>query len=197
MPEQDAVLAITSGVGDMQAVLNAAWDHLLPAMQQETLSAGVANLRSQAETGETPGPPAGGQAASPTAARVSGRACRFEANEDKLQSGTLNFKGNRCTMTLRDEGGERRFECGSGAWVKASGSDTDGTNTFSGQPGGKVAASGAWTDADTFEARLCFYETPFIQTVTWNFDGDKVTVSRKTNVGFGPTERPTLTGRLA
>lgn len=32
MPDQDAVLAITSGIGDMQAVLNLAWQHLLPAM---------------------------------------------------------------------------------------------------------------------------------------------------------------------
>ena len=33
MPEQDAVIAITSGVKDMQAVLNLVWDKLLPAMQ--------------------------------------------------------------------------------------------------------------------------------------------------------------------
>ena len=32
MPEQDAVIAITSGVKDMQAVLNLVWDKLLPAM---------------------------------------------------------------------------------------------------------------------------------------------------------------------
>src|SRR5579883_1127539 len=32
MPEQDAVVAITSGVRDMQAVLNLVWDKLLPAM---------------------------------------------------------------------------------------------------------------------------------------------------------------------
>ncbi len=33
MPEQDAVLAITSGVGDMQAVLNLVWKHLLGNMK--------------------------------------------------------------------------------------------------------------------------------------------------------------------
>src|SRR3989449_8956146 len=32
MPEQDAVLAITSGVSDMQGVLNVTWDHLLPGL---------------------------------------------------------------------------------------------------------------------------------------------------------------------
>ena len=37
MPDQDAVLAITSGVDDMQAVLNLVWEHLLPAMQPAAL----------------------------------------------------------------------------------------------------------------------------------------------------------------
>jgi CubicO group peptidase (beta-lactamase class C family) len=32
MPEQDAVLAITSNVGDMQALLNLVWEHILPAL---------------------------------------------------------------------------------------------------------------------------------------------------------------------
>ena len=39
MPEQDAVLAIISGVRDMQAVLDKVWAHLLPAMQPEALPA--------------------------------------------------------------------------------------------------------------------------------------------------------------
>ena len=33
LPEQDAVIAITSGVKDMQSVLNLVWDQLLPAMK--------------------------------------------------------------------------------------------------------------------------------------------------------------------
>ena len=37
MPEQEAVLAITAGVGDMQAVLNLVWKHLLPALEREPL----------------------------------------------------------------------------------------------------------------------------------------------------------------
>src|SRR5262249_34012491 len=36
LPEQDAVIAITSGLRDMQAVLNLVWDKLLPAMKSST-----------------------------------------------------------------------------------------------------------------------------------------------------------------
>ena len=37
LPEQDAVIAITSGVKDMQAVLNLVWEQLLPALKPSTL----------------------------------------------------------------------------------------------------------------------------------------------------------------
>jgi len=37
MPDQDAVLAITGGLGDMQAVLDLVWTHLLPAMASKAL----------------------------------------------------------------------------------------------------------------------------------------------------------------
>src|SRR3954463_7671168 len=37
LPDQDAVIAITSGVRDMQAVLNLVWDKLLPALKSSTL----------------------------------------------------------------------------------------------------------------------------------------------------------------
>jgi len=42
MPDQDAVMAITGGVGNMQAVLDLVWKHLLPAMQSTPLSANTA-----------------------------------------------------------------------------------------------------------------------------------------------------------
>ena len=37
MPRQAAVIAINGGLHDMQAVLNAIWSHLLPAMAERTL----------------------------------------------------------------------------------------------------------------------------------------------------------------
>ena len=38
LPEQDAVIAITSGVKDMQSVLDLVWDRLLPAIQTSPLA---------------------------------------------------------------------------------------------------------------------------------------------------------------
>jgi CubicO group peptidase (beta-lactamase class C family) len=190
MPGQETVLAITSGVPDMQAVLNAVWEHLLPALggresspirsTKEDLAQRLAGLAIRLPEG---------QPASPTARRVSGRSFRFEANEEKIQSVTFTFEANGSRLTLRDEQGEHSLECCSGAWVKGSAELPDrGVR--------RVAASGAWSDPDTYTMQLCFYETPFIESVTCRFAGDEVAVSRRANVGFGPTERPTLVGRL-
>jgi CubicO group peptidase (beta-lactamase class C family) len=206
MPAQDAVLAITSGVSDMQAVLNAAWDHLLPALppagaRTDGLASSAPPADLQRRLSHLAVHPQEGSATSPTAGRVSGRSIRFEANEEKIRSATIAFNGDRCTVTLADEHGQHPFECAHGQWVKeAARPGHSGAGqavpALTDQPAGRVAASGAWTDPDTYTVKLCFYETPFIQTLRWSFAGDQVTLNRKMNVGFGPTERPPLVGRV-
>src|SRR4029079_7381811 len=52
MPDQDAVLAITSQTADMQGVLDLVWEHLWPAMHESALpanAAGVAALHRRIE----------------------------------------------------------------------------------------------------------------------------------------------------
>jgi hypothetical protein len=191
MPEQEAVLAITSGTGDMQAVLNLVWEHLLPAL----------NTVSPAEVGSGPEElgrklsslallPVQGQAASLVAAGVSGRKYSFEANEEKLESLSLDFSGEVCVLTLQDERGEHRVECGSGAWLK-------GRTTLNRRESPHVAASGAWTAEDSYVMKLHFYETPFCHTLTCRFTEDKLIFDSKANVAFGPTEDPQLVGQGA
>ena len=58
-----------------------------------------------------------------------------------------------------------------------------------------MAACGAWTEDNTFTARLCFYETPYIITVTLMFSEDEVRCNAEANVGFGPTKEPERIGK--
>ena len=62
------------------------------------------------------------------------------------------------TLVARVDGVEQRIVCGRGQWQK-------GRMAWGPLPQQPVAASGAWTADDTFTAKLCFYETPFIVTV--------------------------------
>jgi hypothetical protein len=62
------------------------------------------------------------------------------------------------------------------------------------EPEYRVAASGAWSDDDTLTVKACFHDTPFCATLGLRFAGDALVLDRRMNVGFGPTERPTLVG---
>jgi len=190
LPEQDAVLAITSGIGDMQAVLNVAWEQLLPGLAPSHLQANSSgDLMRRLGALEVRHPES--KTDSATAKRVSGKTFRFDANDAKIETITPTFRGNRCTLVLRDGKGERKIESGDGEWVRGAGTITA---PLAGTIDAKVAARGAWTADDTYELTLCFYETPFIQTLTWKFTGDQVAVTSKMNVGG--SQQP-LVGRAA
>jgi CubicO group peptidase (beta-lactamase class C family) len=189
LPEEDAVIAITSGVRDMQAVLNLVWNKLLPALKPAPLSADEAaqtkldrflkslSLRVPENNA--------------THADVAGKKYVFPTNDRKLESITLESNGQDSTVNLvtRIAGVERRIACGIGAWRKGPA----GWGRLPEQP---AAASGAWTAADTFTAKICFRETPFIVTVRLTFTDGEVQCAPEWNVGFGPTKEPPLVGKV-
>jgi hypothetical protein len=102
------------------------------------------------------------------------------------------------------------LECGLGRW-------RDGATNLPGEPPGllpynsadlksiKVAAAGAWQDANTFQMRWHFYETPHHDTVTCTFEGDtlrieflnSITESLGPNRAQRPDTRPVLKGTLS
>ena len=117
MPEQDAVIAITSGVRDMQAVLNLVWEHLLPGMKasapvpadapvQDRLSKKLASLSL---------PPQPGRPTSPVARQVSGQLYDLPKNDDGIEAIGLET-GPETTLVVRSRGGERRVPVGHGEW---------------------------------------------------------------------------------
>ncbi len=209
LPEQDAVIAITSGVRDMQAVLNLIWDKLLPALKPSPLTPDEAaqkklehilkNLSLRPVEGS--GDPA--PAAPLRVGEWSGKRYVFAANERKLEAITLENNSNDEAVTLvaRFNGTEQRIVCGHGVWQKGRIGFPNAMNrglgplTWGRLPEQPVAASGAWTADDTFTAKLCLYETPFIITVRLKFAGRELQCDSEANVGFGPTREPQLTGR--
>jgi hypothetical protein len=188
LPEQDAVIAITSGVRDMQAVLNLVWDKLLPGIKSSALAADESARKKleQKLKGLALRTPEGA-VASPKGA---GKKYVFPSNDRKLESIKIESDGKDGAVTLvtRLDSVERRIACGHGAWQKGR----LAWGRFAQQP---AAASGAWTADDTFTAKLCFYETPFIVTVRLKFSGDEVRCETESNVGFGPTKDSALVGK--
>lgn len=121
MPEQDAVLAITSGVKDMQAVLNLAWNKLLPGLKDALLPPDPAMRDDLAKTlkGLTMKTPQG--AAEPAASvKPFDRSFKFEPNaQASLDPCCLEGGGDGpLTLVLRSDGRESRIPCGRGEWTK-------------------------------------------------------------------------------
>ena len=184
MPEQDTVIAITSGLRDMQQVLNVIWDKLLPAFKSAPFATATEtkakldrklnslSLRPVAATTVVP--------------NASSQKFVFPTNDQKIQSLRIELaeKGPDVTLITTIDGRENRVVCRPGEWVKG----------MSGlQP---VAASGAWTSSDSYTAKICFYETPFVVTANLKFTGDEVQYNAKPNVGFGGKNDIQLVGTL-
>jgi CubicO group peptidase (beta-lactamase class C family) len=190
MPREGAVIAITSGVKDMQAVLNLVWDKLLPAMSTNPVATDDESRKrlESALAGLTLRP----QEGSSTPGKAVNKTFTFPANERKLESITLQSddKGDNVTLAMKLAGREQKIECGHGAWKK-------GQVAYGPLSEQSAAVSGAWTADDTFKAKICFYETPFIVSVSLKLSGDELLFDSQLNVSFGSNKQPQLVGKAA
>lgn len=196
LPDQDAVVAITSGVRDMQAVLNVIWDKLLPALQPRALRRNaVASRQLKATLAGLEVRPAQGAATSVLAGQVWGRRFTFPANEAKIEGLMLSSSdgGKSLTLALQRDGQTVTLPCGYREWKKGRAPFLGGALAqFPDEP---TAGTFAWPADNTCLLKFCAYETPYHTTLTLKFEGDQVTMDSEMNVAFGATRRPPLTGR--
>ena len=197
VPELDAVVAITSGVRDMQAVMNLVWEKLLPAMKTTSLPEdSVARRKLEAKLASLKVKLPSGQPTNPLAVQVSGKWYTFPENDRSIQAVALDFSSGSPTLIVRTAGGETRTPIGIESWAKSQQGFANGLDRFLSVPAHPVvAASGAWTAEDAFTVKLVLYETPFYSTLTFRFDGDQLTLNTEHNVAFGSTKVPQLIGQ--
>jgi hypothetical protein len=188
LPEQDAVIAITSGVKDMPAILNLVWDKLLPALKSAPLPADdVARAKLEHALKELSLRPVDG---SSTPAKLAGRKFVFPANDLKVESVMLesSAKDEVVTLVTRIGGVERRINCARSGWLT-------GRAAWGRLPEQPAAATGAWTGDDTFRAKICFCETPFTLTIRLKVAGAEMRCESSWNAGFGSGRNPQLVGK--
>ena len=189
MPEQEAVLAITSGVDDMQSVLNQAWEHLLPAFARTATPADpTAQKALNKKLSSLAHRPLTGANQSSVVSQVNGRTFLLEPNEQKIKSLRFDFSETGCVLMIQTGRRKHHVRCGLGEWLEG---EAPAFRRLS-QP---AVACGAWTAEDTFQVVLRLIESPFYQTMTCRFAGGQVTIDSAMNVAFGPKEMPQLVGK--
>jgi CubicO group peptidase (beta-lactamase class C family) len=179
MPDQDAVIAITSETADMQDELNLVWNDLLPAIHAGPLpvnKAAYAALRRQLSTLSLPLPPATSDA--PLAAHLSGSIFHLAPNPARLKDLTISFAGDTCSVTLTTDTAAYRF--GFGHSERRMGTTALlgpnlATGRIPGRPIFRVAGSYSWKDDNTLELTLRYIESPHTRTILCHFNGDELT----------------------
>ncbi|HEX5026403.1 MAG TPA: serine hydrolase [Agriterribacter sp.] len=187
-PDQDAVLAISSGTADMGAIMNLVWDYLLPALQSTAIAENKdAYTALQNKLKGLTLSIVEGQPTSPLAKSISGKSYAIQSNGEGITSVVFNLKKNDHSITLTNGNKSSVIPIGNG--VLASG-------TFISPSGEEmpVGSSGAWISPDTLRIRAYLYETPFYFTYNMVFSKNDVTITRQANVNMGPSGKLELKG---
>ena len=189
MPEQDAVVAITSGSSDMQGILNLVWDHLLPAIESEALSPddeSFAALKNKLESLALA--PVKGEASSSIESEISGKKYTIDTNDLGIEAITFDMDQNGKKITVLNIEGEQHVQIGFNSMVK-------GEINVPVQGKIAIASSGAWTSSDNYRVKFYYYKSPHAITYNFKFKGNDLIWDSEYNVMFGPAKMPQLMGR--
>lgn len=201
IPDHDTVVAITSGIADLQAPLNVLWEYLLPALGDGTGGGGAlpggtrslavpalpddepahASLRGLLATIEIPIPV--GATRSPREAELSTVRWALDANDAGLEEISLDFACDTFAYRiLRDDRARvHTTPFGRERWV-------DGDAFLTSWAPIRSSSSGTWRDERTFELTIVEIASPHITTVRFEFADGLVTLSARINLSFGPLE---------
>lgn len=170
LPEQDAVIVMTSENKNMQGQLDIVWQHLLPAFGQAdksaTLGTRLRSLKLQ--------PPVGSRT-SPLAAKVTGRRYAFPPNDLGFTAVEVAPGADGCSVTLHTGQTAHTLRCGWQSWQRGRAAlpGTPPRLIAGGAPAAaplsKIAASATWTDEHTLALILRYYETPHSDTLSLRF----------------------------
>jgi hypothetical protein len=196
LPDQDAVIAITSETSDMQNELNLIWEYLLPAIKTEKLAENKAlntTLKQKLKSLKLPLAASGN---SPAVSRISGRTFAFETNEKLIESMKFQFNDSICGLSLVVDSKNYNLVFGAGHWAKGEttlpGPDLlmAAQGHFVGLPPSKIMGNFEWKDGNILELVLRYIESPHTMIITCTFDNNKTSVGFKYSNQPGNVEPP-------
>ena len=144
LPEQDAVVVTTGETEMMQAVLDAAWAHLVPAFDGPSAAGDDDRLVARLAALALP---------------AEGTAATYPA-DDWVTASAVTEQPYDWALTLGAADHRLVVSCGDERWRRTSAPVSDGLALA-------VEAQGRWTDPQTFTAELVYVHTPHRMTVAF------------------------------
>ena len=203
LPQEDAVIAITSETIDMQGELNLVWKHLLPAMQVDrsalnkndavVLKKRLASLKLQfpPKTDTIFHEPV-----------ISDKKFLIEPNSKNIETVSFNGKNRVITLTIKTKDNTYSFDFDNRKWAEGKTkmlgpSLVEGAkNHFVGLPPSQTAGSYNWKSRNTLEMQLRYIDSPHTLNMTFQFSNDEISLDMLDSFR-APDKKITLKGRVA
>ena len=179
LPEQDAVIVMTSENKNMQGQIDLVWKHLLPAFGQKS---DAETALAKKLTSLKISPPAG-KASSKAFEPLFGKNIALDKNDLGFTQARFDAKGDQIVLTLQSGSGEHQIAHSTTKWhrTEATVPGTPPRLISGGKPKvpvpSKIAAHAIWTDDHTLRLTWRYYETPHSDTLTCRIMENKLTLS--------------------
>lgn len=193
MPEQNAVVAITSESFDLQGSMNLVWDNLLPAFSanaQQKNSSPPNTLQNQLVKLAITLPEA--SKTSPVGSRISGKKYALRQNDFNMQSVVFQINPDHVLITIAHDKSEQKIKCGINSWVVENNFKTQALFPMKNRPvvSTPLAASITWTDDNTLIMTLRYTETAHGDQITFAFESDNLSIRFLNSVAKGNPNTP-------
>ena len=202
LPEEDAVIVITSETQDMQGELNLVWKYLLPAMQvdQSSLNKNDAAVLKKRLMGLklplTPKPDSAFKIIS-----VSGKSFKIDSNDKRIGKISFIQKSSTIALTIKTNTNSYVLNFGNGKWIEGKTTllgpslVAAAKGHFEGLSPSQIAGSYRWTGPATLQMHLRYIDSPHTEIMTFYFDGNKISVDMLDSFK-APDKKITLKGEL-
>ena len=187
MPEQDMIIAMTSGMSNMQAVLTLIWELLLKGVHDSALPEDCKSVRKLNELSLSLSIPI----AEDFGARpdISESVYLIEDNPASLKKITLASNASGVVLCLESDDYSDRI-------IADYGKNRDGITSIYFDRPRRIAASAAWKSSNHLEVVCVYYETPFIVKHNLYIEGDSLRFESSSNLRFRTNDWPTIYGKM-
>ena len=191
-PDKQLTVAITSGVADMQRVLDILYATVLPAVGASTNAPADKRLAERTRKAEVPVPKA-------VTSRVRlpiGKTYTFDANAYGMESIRFAASGGGVEVTVNRNSNEQTLLVMDKGWKVTDTTWEVGLNRL--QTEGHTyrnAARGAWTSASVYSIKNYYVEEPYIQSIDLSFGPGTLIWTSSFIAMFGGDGRITASAR--